>query len=195
MMDGGIKMQANQRVIVLTGAAGTGKTTVQNYLKDTYGIPPIITHTTRATRAGEQDGINYYFENEASFAKLHLLENVQYAGHRYGSSWEGLERALSHHQFASIVLDTAGAITYQQKLGKQAQILFLEVDQPAEIKTRMLNRGDQLVDVEKRMQSAEVNRDLRLPAALEGHATVIKNENWADTKSEIDRIIKKLSND
>lgn len=188
-------MQANQRVIVLTGAAGTGKTTVQNYLKQTYGIPPVITHTTRAARAGEQNGRNYYFEDEASFAKLHLLENVQYAGNRYGSSLEGLERALQHHQFASIVLDTAGAITYQKKLGNQAQILFLAVDQQAEIKDRMLQRGDQLADVEKRMHSAEVNRDLRLPAALAGHATVIKNENWTDTKTKIDRIIKKLSND
>lgn len=194
-MQGGIKMRENQRVIVLTGAAGTGKTTVQNYLKQAYQMPSIITHTTRSARTGEQSGVDYYFENKASFDQLHLLESVQYADNRYGSSWEGINKALQEHQFASIVLDTAGAITYQKQLGEKAKIIFLAVDNQCEIKTRMLKRGDRLADVEKRMQSKEVNRDLNLPSELQGHATIIENENWQKTKQSIDQIIKKLSND
>ncbi|WP_429971460.1 guanylate kinase [Fructilactobacillus sp. Tb1] len=185
-------MKEDQRVIVLTGAAGTGKTTVQDYLKQTYDIPRIITHTTRDARAGEKNGVNYYFENQESFDKLHLLESVDYAGKKYGSSWEGINRALAKHKLASIVLDTKGAITYQKKLGKNAVVLFLNVDNQNELKKRMLNRGDKLAEVEKRIQSKETNRDFSLPSELAETATVLKNENLPATKQKIDDIIKNL---
>ena len=38
------------RVFVITGAAGSGKTTVRNYLHERYGMPRVITHTTRPAR-------------------------------------------------------------------------------------------------------------------------------------------------
>ena len=35
------------RVFVITGAAGSGKTTVRDYLHDQYQMARVITHTTR----------------------------------------------------------------------------------------------------------------------------------------------------
>ena len=93
-----------KHVIVITGATGTGKTTVSTYLKTKYQIPRIITHTTRPKRPGEQDGVDYYFETDASFGHNHFLEAVTYAGYQYGSSYEGLERAFEKSDLVSIVL-------------------------------------------------------------------------------------------
>ncbi|WP_413626934.1 guanylate kinase [Fructilactobacillus vespulae] len=186
-------MKSNQHVIVLTGAAGTGKTTIQNYLKQKHQINPVITHTTRKERPGEKNGINYYFENKESFARLHLLEAVNYAGNQYGSSIEGIERALANQNLATIVLDTAGAITYQKKLKEQAKIIFLSVCQADELRDRMISRGDSLAEVEKRINSKEDNRDLSLPDELLDHATVIYNENLDQTLHEVDQIIEKLN--
>lgn len=57
----------NNRVFVITGAAGSGKTTVRDYLHDQYKMARVITHTTRAPRAYERDGVDYYFEDDKSF--------------------------------------------------------------------------------------------------------------------------------
>ncbi|USS88397.1 guanylate kinase [Fructilactobacillus hinvesii] len=189
------KTQPEHYIIVLTGPAGAGKTTVQNYLATEDGIPKIITHTTRAPRAHEQPGVHYYFETPESFAKLDLLEAVHYAGHQYGSSKEGLERAWAHHQVASIVLDTEGALTYRKRLGNQAVIIYLAVPETQELHRRMLQRGDSPAAVQQRLHSAETQRDLELPAELKDVGIYLPNQDWNQTTAQLQQIIEKLSND
>lgn len=103
------------KVIVITGASGTGKTTISRYLEDKYRIPHVITHTTRAPRTGEKNGVDYYFETKESFDKNHFLEQVEYSGNKYGSSVEGLEQAWQKSPLVSIVVDSKGAIAYQKR--------------------------------------------------------------------------------
>ena len=64
------------KVFVITGATGVGKTTIARYLQDNFRMPRVITHTTRPPRDREVDGISYYFENDTSFEKNHYLERV-----------------------------------------------------------------------------------------------------------------------
>lgn len=176
-------------VFVITGATGSGKTTVANYLQQHYHFARVITHTTRAPRAGEQAGVDYYFESPASMAKLHLLEQVDYDHHRYGSSREGLERGWRDHPADVIVLDTAGALTYHQQLGNRAVIIFLTVSHLATLATRIRQRGDQQLAVASRLASKEAQRDQILPPALAGIAQVIKNDVWAQTVQQVDRVV------
>lgn len=111
-----------KKLIVITGPAGSGKTSLRDYVIDKYHAAKVITHTTRAPRYGEQNGIDYYFENNESFNQLHLLEHVEYSNAKYGSSMEGINEAWSKNDLAIIVLDTLGASTYKEKLGNQAII-------------------------------------------------------------------------
>ena len=60
-------------VFVICGAAGSGKTTVAGYLQKHFGMHRVITHTTRAPRPGERDGVDYHFEDDTSMDQLHLL--------------------------------------------------------------------------------------------------------------------------
>ena len=184
---------SNKRfVIVITGAAGTGKTTISDYLMKRYGIPKVITHTTRPPRDHEQNGVDYYFETQQSFKQLHLLESVKYSGNYYGSSYEGLERAFVKSPIVSIVLDTKGAITYKDKLGSEAVVIFLRVKNPAELKQRVIDRGDTMAQIQVRMESKEDERDLTLPSALKGRSIVIDNEEWSQTRERIDQIVLNL---
>ena len=66
-----------KHVVVITGAPGTGKTTVRNYLTQKYGMSKILTHTTRPKRQGEVHGVDYYFETDESFDQNHFLEHVE----------------------------------------------------------------------------------------------------------------------
>ncbi|GAX04167.1 guanylate kinase [Secundilactobacillus pentosiphilus] len=178
-----------KHVIVITGATGTGKTTVSTYLKTEYQIPRIITHTTRPMRPGEKNGIDYYFETDASFASNHYLESVTYAGYQYGSSYEGLERAFKKSDLVSIVLDTKGAETYFHELKEQAFILFLTVGKTVMLHERLKDRGDQLEMIRSRIKSKEYSRDLTLPEDLRGIATVIQNDDWQQTQERLDEIV------
>lgn len=181
-----------KHVIVITGATGTGKTTVSTYLKTKYQIPRIITHTTRPMRPGEKDGVDYYFETDASFAKNHYLESVNYAGYQYGSSYEGLQRAFEKSDLVSIVLDTKGAETYVRDLKEQAFILFLTVGKSVVLHERLKDRGDQLEMIQSRIKSKEYSRDLTLPEDLKGIATVLQNDDWTKTQERLATIVTKL---
>ncbi|QGN20172.1 GTPase [Weissella koreensis] len=181
-----------QKVLVITGNTGTGKTTVARYLAEKYHFTQVVTHTTRPPRAGEVDGQDYYFETEASFPKNHYLEQVVYSNYHYGSSYEGLNRAWEKNSLITIVLDTAGALTYAQQLGSKVEVLYLSVENAADLTQRLIDRGDQLERIQKRIQSAEFIRDLSVPDALKQYAHMIINNNWVKTQKEIDRIIKNM---
>ncbi|WP_419154514.1 guanylate kinase [Weissella bombi] len=180
----------DRKIFVLTGNTGTGKTTVANYLNEFYEIPQVITHTTRPPREGEIDQIDYYFESPESFLKNHYLESVAYANFQYGSSYEGLERAWEKSPLITIVLDTAGAKTYADKLGDEAVIIFLTVTKTDEILGRLSKRGDNLEEMRQRLESQEYQRDIQLPSSLQGIAHVVVNDDWQSTKMAIDNIVK-----
>ncbi|MFD1319112.1 nucleoside/nucleotide kinase family protein [Loigolactobacillus zhaoyuanensis] len=178
-----------QRLFVITGATGTGKTTVSQYLTEYYQIPRVITHTTRPPRSNEQNGGAYYFETQNSFFTKHYIEYVKYADYYYGSSREAITAAWTKCPYASIVLDTKGAVTYVETLGTQVIPLFLTVKQPAALIARLTKRGDQQEMITQRVASAEYKRDLAIPPQLLGQAQVIVNDDWSAAKRQLDQIM------
>ena len=179
-----------KKVFVITGATGSGKTTVARYLKKHYDMFKVITHTTRTPRSNERNGIDYYFEDQQSMEKLHLLEKVEYDHHWYGSSLEGLQKGWQNHDYDVIVLDTKGAITYKEKLDDQAVIIFLTVSRLNKLAERLKARGDLKAAISSRLNSNEYRRDLTLPRQLKGRAHVIVNDNWKRTTKALDRIMR-----
>ncbi|MGO2298977.1 guanylate kinase [Paucilactobacillus nenjiangensis] len=181
-----------KRVLVITGATGSGKTTVSKYLQSKYHLPKVITHTTRKPREGETNGVDYNFETRESMRKLDLLEQVTYDFNLYGSSMEGLNQAWKKDDLVTIVLDTKGAVTYKQKLGDQAVIVFLTVSEPDSLKDRLASRGDERIALVQRIKSAEYHRDLKIPKQLDGHSHVIVNDDWNQTKIALGHIMDQL---
>ncbi|PMD73155.1 guanylate kinase [Companilactobacillus nuruki] len=180
----------NKKIIVITGASGTGKTTISKYLQNTYHIPSVITHTTRLPRAGEKDGVDYYFETKESFLKNHYLEKVEYSGNWYGSSEESLNKTWKEYDSASIVVDTKGAVSYKKKYGEKAVVIFLEVDLDT-VTRRLTKRGDEISRLKARINSEEFHRDLQMPMELEGKCYKIINNNIEITKENVNKILKK----
>lgn len=187
----------SEKVFVIAGAAGSGKTTVAKFLHDRYRMERVITHTTRPARAGERDGVDYHFETAASMAKLHLLESVEYDHYLYGSSLESLISGWQQGHDDVIVLDTKGALTYCQKLGNQAVVIFLTVSHLQSLAQRMVKRGDELRAVHSRLKSPEYHRDLHLPDELKGRANVVVNDSWPQTVTQLEKIVRQngLEND
>lgn len=184
----------NNKIFVITGATGVGKTTIARYLQDNYRMPRVITHTTRKPRDREIDGVSYYFENDISFEKKHFLERVNYAGSQYGSSYEGLELAWEKNPYITIVLDTAGAITYSQELGAEAVVIFVTVTSPDVLVQRVQVRGDDPTAVKQRVASPDFLRDVTLPNQLKHHAYVLENDDWSRTKVRLDLLVNDIMN-
>ncbi|WP_119326606.1 AAA family ATPase [Companilactobacillus musae] len=179
----------DKKIIVITGASGTGKTTISKYLQDTYHIPSVITHTTRLPRTGEKNGVDYYFETKESFVKNHYLEKVEYSGNWYGSSEESLNRTWKKYDVASIVVDTKGAVSYKEKYGKQAVVIFLEVDLDT-VTQRLADRGDDKARLKARISSEEFRRDLQIPPELRGKSYKIINNDIEMTKENVIKVLK-----
>lgn len=175
-----------KHVVVITGAPGTGKTTVRNYLTQKYGMSKILTHTTRPKRQGEVDGIDYYFETDESFDQNHFLEHIEYDDKKYGSSIEGLQRAWKENDWAAIVLDTKGAISYLQQKPAETLVLYLETSDQKNQAQRLASRGDSSELIKKRLASQEAKRDLKLPQELHQKAHLLLNDDWEQTKHYLD---------
>lgn len=77
-------------IIVLLGASGSGKSTIENELATHHGFEKIISYTTRQPREGEVNGKDYYFINNETFNEMLkdrlFAEYDEYSQHRmYGS--------------------------------------------------------------------------------------------------------------
>ena len=183
------------KVIVLCGAPGSGKTTVRKYLTENFAIEPVLTHTTRPKRKGEHDGIDYWFETRETFFENHYLEYVEYDGNLYGSSYESLERAWQKAPVATIVLDTKGAETYLERIPEKTEVVYLCVTDEKVQRERMEQRGDDADKIRRRLASQEAKRDRKLPERLVKHVHVIENDDWEETKVKIQTLLQMLGID
>ena len=83
-------MNKQRYLLVVSGPSGAGKDTVVSRMMQKHPeIEISVSATTRAPRAGETDGENYYFlTNEQFEAKIdrgEMLEYVNYCGKYYGT--------------------------------------------------------------------------------------------------------------
>jgi guanylate kinase len=100
--------------VVLSAPSGAGKTTIARKLMETRGdVGYSVSCTTRAPRAGEQDGIDYYFLSDAEFVarigKGEFAESALVHGKRYGTLRSEVQRMLDSGKHVLMDIDVQGA--------------------------------------------------------------------------------------
>ncbi|WEV39596.1 AAA family ATPase [Lactobacillus sp. ESL0681] len=178
-----------QKLILIAGPSGAGKTTVSEYLANEFDIPRVVTHTTRSIRPGEIQGQSYHFESDDSFAKLHFFEHVTYGSYQYGSSKEALDTVWQTHELASLIVDIKGAASYLKQLKERVYFLYLTTTTRQQLAQRLLKRGDDPAKIEQRLSGGELNR---LPESLKKDAHILVNDDWTKTKLELQKIVTNL---
>lgn len=144
---------------VISSPSGGGKTTlVSQLLECTPDIARAITHTTRAPRPDEKDGIHYYFASVDEFNALveadGFLEYAQVFRNSYGTSKKEVISKLKRGIDVVLVIDWQGAQQVRIAAPSTVTIFILPPSINA-LRARLLTRNqDSFAVVETRMEDA-----------------------------------------
>lgn len=144
---------------ILSAASGTGKTSLARALIER--LPSLafsISHTTRAPRPGERDGVDYFFVSPAEFERMRaageFLEHAEVYGNRYGTSRAVIERLMAEGKSVLLDIDWQGAHNVKRQVPDAVSIFILPPSRAA-LRERLTRRGQDAPEVvERRMRQA-----------------------------------------
>ncbi|ACR67294.1 guanylate kinase [Edwardsiella ictaluri] len=138
---------------IVSAPSGAGKSSlIQTLLKTqpTYDSRVSVSHTTRASRPGEQHGEHYYFvsvdEFKAMIARDDFLEHAEVFGNYYGTSRQAIEKVLAQGIDVFLDIDWQGARQVRSKM-PQARSIFILPPSREELARRLHGRGQDSDDV------------------------------------------------
>ncbi|MCR4333887.1 MAG: guanylate kinase [Patescibacteria group bacterium] len=147
--------------IVIVGPTASGKTVLTTeLLKRLPNAARLITTTTRTSRLGERDGVDYYFVSRADFEEGirngDFFEHAEVHGNLYGSSRKAVVSAVQKFDTVLATLDIQGARTLRD-MDSTVQTLFLRPGSLAELEQRLRTKRAGISDDEivTRLKTAE----------------------------------------
>lgn len=137
------------KIILLCGESGSGKTTIAKMLEKSYNLKNLESYTTRPKRREEETG--HIFLTEKQFGEIKIEDIVAYTefgGHKYCATQQQVEESDVY------IIDKDGIETFKNcyKGTKTPIILYIKTQEEIR-KKRMLERGDSLENVEKRLEN------------------------------------------
>lgn len=148
----GQRAESSALLVVISAPSGGGKTTLcRELLAVRKDMSRAITCTTREPRAGEIDGMDYYFLDPASFEGRvragSFLEHADVHGHRYGTLKSEVLDKLGAGRDVLLNVDVQGAATIRERAEEQPELrralvsVFLTPPSLAVLEQRLQTRG------------------------------------------------------
>jgi guanylate kinase len=155
-------MNTDNKVIIITGPSGGGKTTLAaQIMQDFTYIKRSVSATTRPPRSGEKEDIDYYFLSKDIFEKKlnegKFLEWEQvYDGLYYGTLLSEVHKLQENNYIVLFVLDVNGAKRVKDYFGENALSVFVKPPSLEVLQERLLKRGTETeATMQKRMLRAK----------------------------------------
>lgn len=130
---------------IVSAPSGAGKTSLVHALLEACpGLTVSVSHTTRAQRAAEQDGVHYHFVDEPRFVNMiddgAFLEHAKVFGNRYGTAIGPVLDRLRQGIDVILEIDWQGARQVREAL-PQAVSIFILPPSRIELEQRLRGRG------------------------------------------------------
>ncbi|MDE2497252.1 MAG: guanylate kinase [Xanthomonadaceae bacterium] len=146
-------------LFIVAAPSGAGKSTLVNaLLAREPGIALSISHTTRAPRPGDVDGVQYHFVDRATFERMvahgDFLEHADVFGNCYGTSRGAVEPILKAGRDVLLEIDWQGAEQVRRAMPECVSIFILPPSR-AELERRLRTRAtDSEATIEKRLAAS-----------------------------------------
>jgi guanylate kinase len=147
------------RLIVLAAPSGAGKTTlVRALLERVPDLKFSVSYTTRAPRAGEREGHDYFFISRQEFTRMvsagAFLEHAQVFDHWYGTGRQHVDEILGRGRSVLLEIDWQGARQVKSR-SPEACTVFILPPSVAELERRLRGRGtDSEERIKRRLRDA-----------------------------------------
>ena len=146
--------------LVVSAPSGGGKTTLCRRLTAEFsGVEFSVSHTTRALRGAERDGVDYHFVDDAAFDRIvregGFLEWAPVHGKRYGTHRREGETRLPAGVDVLFDIDIQGGRQIADRIADAVLVFVLPPDLGT-LEARLRNRKSDAPDViERRLQAAQ----------------------------------------
>jgi guanylate kinase len=144
--------------------------------------------TTRAPRAGEQDGVHYFFTDREQFEKKiaenGLIEYAQYCGNYYGTPRAYVEEQLAAGRDVILEIEIQGALKIKE-LFPESLLLFVTPPTAAELERRLKSRGTETEEViARRLARASEESE-----GMDAYDYIVVNDNLETCVEELNQIV------
>lgn len=128
------EQMAQGTLFVISAPSGAGKTSLTRAVIDRLAAEGIeacfsVSHTTRAAREGERDGVDYHFVSEADFrsmaARGEFLEHAEVFGRCYGTGRRKTLDLLAQGKDVMLDIDWQGAAQVRERMPESVGVFIL----------------------------------------------------------------------
>lgn len=146
-------------LLTVSAPSGAGKTSlVKALIEAEPNLRVSVSHTTRAVRPGETDGVSYHFCARDAFQAMlsgdEFLEHAEVFGNLYGTSRRFVTEQLAADRDVILEIDWQGAAQVKRLLPRTCAIFILPPTRQA-LRQRLSKRGqDDAQTIERRMAAA-----------------------------------------
>ncbi|KAL3632461.1 Guanylate kinase 2 [Castilleja foliolosa] len=171
----------SEKPIIISGPSGVGKGTLISKLMQEF--PSMfgfsVSHTTRAPRKNEQNGVHYHFTNRSVMEKDikdgEFLEFAAVHGNLYGTSVEAVDAVSDKGKRCILDIDVQGARSVR---ASSLEAIFIFISPPSfdELEHRLRARATETEEqIQKRLRNAKAELEQSNSPGLFDHILVNDN--------------------
>lgn len=146
-------------LLVISGPSGAGKGSIcRELFRRNPQIVTSVSVTTRAPRAGEEEGIHYFFRTREQFEKMiengEFLEHAEVYGNYYGTPRAFVREQMAKGRDVALEIDIQGALRVKERFD-EGVFIFIVPPSMEELRARLVGRKSETEEsLLRRFQSA-----------------------------------------
>jgi guanylate kinase len=189
--------------LVVCGPSGVGKGTIIAKFMEELGGNELfgftVSHTTRAPREGESDGIHYHFVDHEymkhEIAGGGILEFAEVHGNYYGTSWSSLRDVQTGGRCCLLDIDVQGVqnIKTMESDGLKPKHIFIAPPSLQELEERLMGRGTETPEsLARRTANARKKLEYGTDTDNNNFDALVVNQNLDLACREFARVVRDL---